>query len=135
MNQETDSSAKTGPLGNLLKSLSRVSATLMLSARTRLELLTTELQEEIQRTADMLLWAFIAIYAAGMGLFLTALVLIFAFWETHRILVSVIVICVFFAIAVIAALTWRNKLLNRPRLLEATLAELARDSERLKSKL
>lgn len=135
MNEESATPRSTGPFGNLLKSLSKVSATLIVIAQTRLDLLTTELQDEIQRTADLLVWAFIALYAAGIGLFLTALVLIFAYWETHRVLVSVIVVCVFFAIAIFAALTWRNKLRNRPRMLEGTLAELARDGERLKARL
>jgi len=135
MNQDTHAPAKPGPLGGLLHSLSKVSTTLVTIAQTRLELLTTELQEEVQRTADMLIWAFVALYAAGVGLFLTALVLIFAYWETHRILVSIIVICVFFFIAAFAAITWRNKLMHRPRMLEGTLSELARDGERLKAKL
>lgn len=135
MNEETTNSSRTGPLSSLLKSLTKVSSTLVTIAQTRLELFTTEVQDEIRRTADMLIWAFVALYAAGIGLFLTALVLIFAFWETRRILVSIIVICVFFAIAIGAGLAWRNRLLNRPRMLEGTLSELARDSERLKARL
>lgn len=132
---ETSTSSSRGPLTTLLRSLSKMGTTLLAIAHTRLELLTTELQDEVKRTADLLIWAFIALYAAGIGLFLTALVLIFAFWETHRILVSIVVICVFFGIAAIAALTWRSKLRNRPRMLEATLTELAEDAERLKAQL
>ena len=41
--------------GGLLRSLTRMLATLVALAQTRLELLTTELQEEVQRAAEELL--------------------------------------------------------------------------------
>ncbi len=120
-----------GPLSGLLNSLTQVFGTLVAMAQTRLELLTTELQEEIQRAAQLLLWAFVALFAAGIGLFLAALVLIFAFWDTHRVLVSIIVTAVFFGIAAFAALHLASRLRNKPRMLDATLNELARDRQRL----
>lgn len=123
--------APQGPLGGLLHSLTQVFATLVAMAQTRLELLTTELQEEVQQAAQLLLWAFVALFAAGIGLFLAALVVIFAFWDTHRLLVSIIVTVVFFAIAAFAALYLSSKLRNKRRMLDATLTELARDREKL----
>jgi uncharacterized membrane protein YqjE len=132
--QETEATSK-GPLGGLLHSLTQVFASLVAMAQTRLELLTTELQEEIQQAAQVLLWAFVALFAAGIGLFLAALVLIFAFWDTHRVLVSIIVTGAFFAIAAFAALNLFGKLRNRPRMLDGTLTELARDRERLDARI
>ncbi len=120
-----------GPLSGMLHSLTQVLATLVAMAQTRLELLTTELQEEIQWAAQILLWAFVALFAAGIGLFLAALVVIFAFWDTHRVLVSIIVTGMFFAIAAFAALYLSSKMRNRRRVLDATLTELARDRQRL----
>lgn len=132
--QETDTAPK-GPLGGLLHSLTQVFTSLVAMAQTRLELLTTELQEEIQQAAQVLLWSFVALFAAGIGLFLAALVVIFAFWDTHRVLVSIIVTGAFFAIAVFAALNLLGKLRNRPRMLDGTLTELARDRERLDARI
>lgn len=120
-----------GPFSGLLSSLTQTFATLVAMAQTRLELLTTELQEEIQQTANALLWAFVALFAAGIGLFLAALVVIFVFWDTHRVLAAVAMTAIFFAIAMGAALHLRNKLRNRPRMLDGTLSELARDRQRL----
>src|SRR5260221_1811005 len=91
----------TGPLSSLLKSLTQVFATAIAVVQTRLELLTNEVEEEIQRAALLLVWAFVALFATGIGLFLAALVVVFAFWDTHRVLVSIIVTGVFFAIAAI----------------------------------
>ena len=67
---------------------------------TRLELLTTELQEEVRQVGAILLWAFIAAFAAMMGLFLGALAVIFVFWDTHRIAASLAMIALFVVIAV-----------------------------------
>lgn len=130
-NPPPDDAAPKGPFSGLLSSLTQTFATLVAMAQTRLELLTTELQEEIQQTANLLLWAVVALFAAGIGLFLAALVVIFVFWDTHRVLAAVAMTALFFAIAIGAALHLRNRLRNRPRMLDGTLTELARDRERL----
>lgn len=132
---ETLNETPRGPLSGLLQSLTQIVTGLVAMAQTRLELLTTELQEEIQQAASLLLWAFVALFAAGIGLFLTALVVIFAFWDTHRVLVSIIVTGAFFAIAAFAAWQLTSKLRNRPRMLDGTLRELARDRERLDARV
>ena len=124
-----------GPASRLLQSATQVLASVITIAQTRLELLTTELREEIQRAAEVMLWAFVALFSAGIGLFLAALVTIFIFWDTHRVLVSILVTAVFFAIAATATLILGAKLRTKPRLLESTLAELARDREQLQRRL
>ena len=132
---QDDSASSSGPISNLLRSLTQVLATLVAMAHTRLELLASELQEEVQRAASLLLWSFIALFTAGIGLFLLALVIIFAYWDSHRILASILVTLFFFALAAFAVWQLRRKLNSRPRLLDATLTELERDGERLNSKM
>jgi uncharacterized membrane protein YqjE len=127
----SESRAETGPVSGLIGSLKGMLSSLIAIAQTRLELISTELQEEVGRAAELLLWAFIALFAAGIGLFLGALVLIFAFWETHRLLVSLLVMGFFFLLALTAVLVLRARLKSRPRLFEATIAEFARDREHL----
>jgi uncharacterized membrane protein YqjE len=126
-----ESAAGTGPISGLIGSLRGALSTLVVIAQTRLEIISTELQEEVGRAAELLLWAFVALLAAGIGLFLGALVLIFAFWETHRLLVSLLVMGFFFLLALAAVLVLRARLKSRPRLFEATIAEFARDREHL----
>ncbi len=132
---QDEAKSSNGPIGNLLNSLTQVVATLVTMAQTRLELLTTELQEEIQRAASLLLWVFLALFTAGVGLFLLALVIIFAYWDTHRLLASVLVTLVFFALAGFAAWNLRKRLTGRSRLLDGTLSELERDRQQLEVKL
>jgi uncharacterized membrane protein YqjE len=124
-----------GPIGSLFKSLSNLLATFVAIAHTRVELLTTELQEEMHRIAELLMWSLVALLSAGIGLFLAALVVIFLFWDTHRLLASIAVTAFFFLLSLIAALTLRAKVRNRPKLLENTLAELAKDRKQLERRL
>jgi uncharacterized membrane protein YqjE len=123
-----------GPIGGLFRSLSHLLATGIGIAQTRLELLSTELQEEVHRVAEIMLWAAVALLAAGVALFLLALGVIFAFWDTHRVLASAGVTGTFLLIAVTAGLVLRAKVRSKPPMLDATRAELAKDRAALMSK-
>jgi uncharacterized membrane protein YqjE len=87
----------------------------------------------MHRVAEIMVWTVIALLAALIGLFLAALVVVFVFWDTHRLLASVLVTSVFFGIALVALVVLRVKVKSRPPLLEGTLAELATDASSLKA--
>jgi uncharacterized membrane protein YqjE len=116
-----------GPVSGLFRSLANLLATAVAIAQTRLELLSTELQEEVHHAAGILVWSAIAVLAAGIGLFTLTLLVVFIFWDTHRVLAAVVMTSAFFVIAAAAALVLRAKIRSKPRLLDATLAELSRD--------
>jgi uncharacterized membrane protein YqjE len=119
----------------LFQSFSNFAATLIAIAHTRLQLLTTELQEEVRQVGAILLWAFIAAFTALLGLFLAALVFIFAFWDTHRIAASLVMIAVFVGLAIFSVLVLRKKLREKSPMLDDTLAELAKDRDSLRSRV
>lgn len=121
-----------GPVRQLIASLSGLLATAIELGRTRLELLTVELREELHRTAGMLAVGLAAVLAAGAGVVFAGLAIIFAFWDTHRILAAVLVTAGFFALAAVAAFRVRSDLASRPRFLQATLGELRRDEDQLR---
>lgn len=123
--------ADGGPVRGLLRSLANLVATIIGIAHTRLELISTELQQEMHRVSEILVWTLVALLSAGIGLFLLALVIIFIFWDTHRVLASVLVTAAFFVLAAVAGLVLRSKLHAKPRLLDATLTELAKDRDGL----
>jgi uncharacterized membrane protein YqjE len=123
----TEGGAATG----LFQSLTRAFATIVALAQTRLELLTTELQEEVQRVAGVAIWALVALMAAMIGLLLGGLTVIFVYWETHRVLAAALVTATFFTFAIVAVLLLVKKINSRPRFLDATLSELARDRDAL----
>jgi uncharacterized membrane protein YqjE len=123
-----------GPLRQLIASVSGLLATAIGIGRTRLELLTVEVREELQRTAELLVWTSVALLAAGGGALFAGLAVIFAFWDTHRILAAVLVTAGYFALATGAALLVRSRLRSRPPFLQATLGELARDEDHLRGR-
>lgn len=135
MASNLDDDGRPTSAAGLVQSLSRFSGTLLGILHTRLELLRTELQEEVQQSANLALWAFIAAFAALMALFLGALTVIFVFWDTHRVLASLAMVALFVLIALGAALMLRQKLRTKPPMLDATLAELAKDRDHLRSRL
>jgi uncharacterized membrane protein YqjE len=122
-------------VSGLFRSLTNLLATVVAIAQTRLELLTTELQEEIHRAAGIMLWAFLTLFAAGIGLLLGAMAVIFVFWDTHRLLASVLVTSLFFGIAIVGGLVLRAKVRSKPHMLDGTLAELANDRAQLQNRL
>lgn len=120
-----------GPLGRFMGSLSTLLATVLGIGRTRLELFAVEVQLELRRLAGLLLWGFIAACASFMALLAGGLFIIIAFWDSHRVLAAGLVAGVYVAGALIAVLVLRAKIRSKPPMFQGTLAELARDSERL----
>src|ERR1700754_927182 len=119
----------------LFQSLSNFAGSLIAIAHTRLQLLTTELQEEVRQVGGILLWAFIAAFTGLLALFLGALAVIFVFWDTHRIAASLAMIGLFLAIAIGAGLMLVKKLRSKPPMLDDTLAELAKDRDNLRARV
>ena len=122
------------PRGGVFVSLQHALATLVALAHTRLDLAVTEVEEQRERLLSLLLWGVGAVVLSAAALLLCTLALVVVFWDTHRILAAGAVAA---ASLIIAALAIRGFLLRaktRPRLFQHTLAELARDHERLARK-
>jgi uncharacterized membrane protein YqjE len=135
MSEETSEFAHVpGAATGLFRSLTNLFATLVTLAQTRLELLTTELQEEVQRVVGLVVWGLVALLAGMIGMILGGLTIIFLYWETHRMLAALLVTATFFLIAVVAVMVLAAKVNARPRFLDATLTELARDGASLRKK-
>ena len=131
--RERVNEAEPGPIASLFRSIARLASTFVAIAHTRLELLTTELQQEIYRVAEIMVWTVVALLAGAIGLFMAAIAIVLVFWDTHRLLAAVLVTSVFFLIAAAALLVLRAKIKSKPPLLEGTLAELATDATHLKA--
>jgi uncharacterized membrane protein YqjE len=135
MSVEIHREEQPAPATGLFHSLSSLVGTVIGIAHTRLELLTTELREEVQQAAKLLVWALIAAFAVMMALFLGALSVVFAFWDTHRLLAALIMVGFFVALALVAVLILQHRLRTKPPLLDATLGELVKDREKLRTRI
>jgi uncharacterized membrane protein YqjE len=120
--------------GGLFESLKTLSVSLVGIVHTRLELLSTDIAEEREHLITLLLLALLALFFLGMGVLLLVLLIVVAFWESHRLL-AVGGLAGLFLIAS-AGTTWfaLHKTRTKPRLFEASLAELSRDRQHLSSR-
>ncbi len=111
----------------LLASARAVLAGLIDIGQTRLQLASTEIEEERLRLAELLLWATAALFFIGIGLVLAALLLVLLVWDGPREWVLGGLTALFLAIGGWAAAAWRRKARAKPAFLATTLAELKRD--------
>jgi len=125
--------ATQGPATHLLRSLVRLGGTLLAAAQTRVELLTTEISEDLERGLHILLWAFVTLLAGVLGALLAGVTIIIYFWDTHRMAAALGVTAVFVLLSLIAGIAFRRRLQEKPRLLNATRTELKRDASMMRS--
>jgi len=128
---DQDSPAASPSREGLIDSVKRMLATLLMMARTRLELATTEISEELNSLAMILLWALVAIFFAGLAMLALGALVVIALWDAYRLWAAGGVVIVFALIAAFSAWRMRAAIVSRPRLLAATIAELRRDGEAL----
>ena len=131
----TEPSRESGPAAGLIQSAVRLGASLLGVLQIRGELLTTELDEEIQRGARVLLLGFATLLASILGLLVAGFVIVIVFWDTHRIAAALGVLTAFVATAVGCGLALRREVRTRPRFLGASRTEIARDIEQLRRRL
>lgn len=115
----------------LLESLTTFAATLVAIVHTRLELLSTDLEEEREHIFALLVLALVALFCLGVGVVLAAILLMAAFWDTHRLLVLGALTVCFLAVGIAACWIALHKMRTKPRLFAASLAELRKDRQQL----
>ncbi|MGB7740811.1 MAG: phage holin family protein [Steroidobacteraceae bacterium] len=122
-----DSDVPGRTAGGLFDSLRALIATLVAMAHTRVELFGTELEEEVRRVVALLLGGVLVLALASLALVFSGLVVIAAYWDTHRMAATVGVAIGFIVLAAGSYLAVRQQTRRRSRLLSSTLDELERD--------
>lgn len=115
----------------MLGSVRDIARTLLALAETRTRLAANELEEQALRFAEIAVWALVAFFFFGVALLFVAVLAVLLFWETHAEIVAGIIALVFFTAGFGGAMMAAMRLRERPKLLEATVAELAKDRERM----
>lgn len=115
----------------LFESLKRLARTAVELVRTRLELLSLDVEEAKLRFLSILLLGAVALLFLSLGVVMGAFWLVVAFWDTHRMLVLGLLTGLFLGggLLALAGLSWKVR--KGPRLFAATLAELGKDGEAL----
>lgn len=120
---ETPARASKG----LFESVTHLTGTLIGLVQTRLSLLATDVEQGHLQFMSMLALALTAAMAVGVGVVLTTMVIVLAFWDTHRILVLGILATLFLVVGIGA---WRlalHKVRTQPKPFAASLLELSKD--------
>lgn len=111
----------------LFDSLKGLAASLVAIAHTRLDLLSTDLEEERERLETLLVVMLISLLCLGVGMVLMVILVVAVFWESHRFLTLGVFTGFFLAAGAAAWGFVLHRIRNKPRLFAASLAELAKD--------
>jgi uncharacterized membrane protein YqjE len=117
----------------LLESARNLIAGLLDLGRTRFELFSTELREELAHLTAAILGGLAALVLGALGLVFSAIALIFYVSEANRLATTIGVAVFFFLAAGIAAWQLRRLAAAKPRAFDATLSELRNDLTAIKS--
>lgn len=100
---------------------------------TRVELALTEIEEERERLKQTLLLTLLLFFGLSLGIILLTIFVVALFWDGGWLYALGGLAFLYLGIGLIAALILRRTVAQRPRFLSATLAELAKDRDRLKA--
>jgi uncharacterized membrane protein YqjE len=115
----------------LMESLKRMASTLLAIFRTRLELLSSELEEERLRVSQMLFYASAALFFLGLAIMLLTVFIVVVFWDSYRLPVLGGLTALFFVAGLWAWNALHRAARERSRLFSASLSELSDDIDRL----
>jgi uncharacterized membrane protein YqjE len=130
--KESGASNSSNASAGLLSALRGIAATLLASAKTRLELLSNEIELGKLHAAELTLVAFEMALCFGIGVILTVALLVVLFWE-HRLAVLAGFALVFLALGGVLLARFK-RLSRRPeRVFDASVAELEQDIKELRA--
>ena len=118
----------------MFTSLKNLAATLVAVLHTRLAIFCSDLEEGRERLLSLLVMAFISLFCLCVGVLLLTLLIVVAFWDTHRLLALSSLTAVFLIAGTVLCVFALRALRTMPRIFSASLAELANDYEALNDK-
>lgn len=125
-----DEEASRGLFASLRSLIDRVLAVL----QTRGELLSTELEEEVTRLVGMLVWSFAGVFAAIVGLCFVGVAILLAAPANWRVPVAIVFAVAFLGVALGGWLSIRRIARAKARPFDASLGEVEKDLQKLRSK-
>ena len=118
----------------MLGSVRELARTLLAMVETRARLAATELEEQAVRLVEIAIWFALSILFLSVALVFLSLLVLIAFWDTHRLLAAGLLALLYLAVGGTAMLVARARLRDRPPLFSATLDELEKDLAHLEEK-
>ncbi len=106
-------------------------STLLEILQTRVEIVSTEFEEERVRLQQLVVFGILTLFFVGIGLILLTLFIVMFYWETHPLAVLGGLALIYLGLGAFTGRMLYRQLKSRQRLLGTTLAELAKDREQL----
>jgi len=126
----------SGASPGLVASIRSFWSVLLAILYTRLDLVTAELQELATHGVKLLLAGLISTLCLFMAFFFAMYLLIAMFWDTeYRLWVIGGILGGYLLVGILLLIVVRNMIVNRPKLLSQTIAELRKDAEGLSKAL
>jgi uncharacterized membrane protein YqjE len=117
--------------GGLFHSITVFAQALVSIVHTRLELLSTDLEEDRQHLFTLMGFFIASIFSLMVGVVLCTLLIVILFWDSHRILVLASLAGFFLLVGFAACGVGIHKAKTKPKLFLASLLELFKDTQHL----
>lgn len=127
-----DAGAERGAAPGIIASLRSLAATSVGIARTRLQLLANDLEEQRLRVAQLLVLGAIALFCGAVAVLLASAWIVVALWDQYRLWTLALLAALYAGGCVAALVAMKARAAERPRAFSASLAELRRDEEVLR---
>jgi len=126
-------SSGSGATPGLFASLRSFWGVLVAILYTRLDLVTSELEDEAIRAVKLIVAGLVSLFCLFTAFFFAMFFLIAIAWPTpYRYCVIGSICLVYFIVGIILLLVARRMVVDRPRFLSQTLTELRKDAEGLR---
>jgi len=122
-----DSTASTPPPGGIVDSIRSFLASWVAMIKTRLEIVSVELEEQREWIEQLMLLALAALFCLSLGLILLTLLIVVLFWDSHPLWVLGGFAFLYLGAGAVFLTTLRQKIKAKPRIFSATAAELGKD--------
>jgi uncharacterized membrane protein YqjE len=123
--------ADSKPSGGLLSSLTVLASTLVEIVHTRLELLSTDLEEDRDYLLSLVIYSLVALFFMIIGVTILAILIVVIFWESHRLLVLGLLAGGFIIVGLSVASYTLRRAKTKPRMFLASLLELVKDKQQM----
>ena len=130
MTDKTSTSSSKNSQG-LFESIKVLTSTLVAIIHTRIELLSTDLEEDRERLMSLVMLSVIALFSLLIAVVLVTITLVVAFWDSYRVLALASASGVFIIVGVAAWLAAVRQSKKKPKMFVASLLELIKDRQHL----
>ena len=129
--ESADPDTAPGREPGVLAAVRRLSASIIGIIHTRLELLSTEIEEESLRVRRLFNYWLLSVFFLGIGALLLTGFVIVLFWDDYRLVALGVGAFIYLVLGAVIGWFVRGGWRSKPKIFSASLEELRKDARRL----